>query len=204
MAVGRTGGTGAERRPSCADGVSLVEIVLALAIVMALSAIGVPALIHVADAKRTRDASSFIAGQFRLARQRAVMTGRYVAVVFDDVAGEVGWRTCLDGDRDGVSRSDIASGTDRCEAAAEAVSLRFPSVRVQYLPGVPGPDGDVNPAPLRFGASAMAAFSPSGTSSSGTVALRGAGTAQFAVRVAGVTGRTRVLEFDPGRRAWVE
>ncbi|MSO50155.1 MAG: hypothetical protein EXQ49_09710 [Acidobacteria bacterium] len=117
---------------------SLVEIVLAL------SAIGVPALIHVADAKRTRDAASFIAGQFRLARQRAVMTGRYVAVVFDDVAGEVGWRTCLDGDRDGLSRSDIASGTDRCEAAAEAVSLRFPSVRVEYLPGVPGPDGDVN------------------------------------------------------------
>lgn len=181
-----------------------MEVVLTLAIVMSLCAIGVPALSHVADAKRTRDASSFFAGQFRMARQRAVMTGRYVAVVFDDVGGEVGWRTCLDGDRDGVSRSDIASGTDRCEAAAEAVSLRFPAVRVDYLPGVPGPDGDVAPTPLRFGPAAMAAFSPSGTSSSGTVALRGAGTAQFAVRVAGVTGRTRVLEFDPGRRVWVE
>lgn len=199
-----TDGTGAEGRPSCADGASLVEVVLALAMVMSMSAIGVPALSHVADAKRTRDAASFFAGQFRMARQRAVMTGRYVAVVFDDVGGEVGWRTCVDGDRDGVSRSDIASGTDRCEAAAEVVSFRFPDVRVAYLPGVPGPDGDVAPAPLRFGTAAMAAFSPLGTASSGTVAFRGEGTAQFAVRVAGVTGRTRVLEFDPGRRVWVE
>ncbi|MBK9241429.1 MAG: GspH/FimT family pseudopilin [Acidobacteria bacterium] len=181
-----------------------MEVVLALAIVMSLCAIGVPALAHVADARRTRDASSFLAGQFRMARQRAVMTGRYVAVVFDDAGGEVGWRTCLDGDRDGVSRSDIASGTDRCERAAEAVSFRFPDVRVEYLPGVPSPDGDLAPAPLRFGTAAMAAFSPAGTASSGTVALRGAGSAQFAVRVAGVTGRTRVLEFDPGRRVWVE
>ncbi len=177
---------------------------MALAIVMSICAIGVPALSHFVDAKRTRDASAFIAGQFRMARQRAVMTGRYVAVLFEDVAGDVGWRMCVDGDRDGVSRSDIGSGTDRCEAAAEAVSLRFPAVRVDYLPGVPSPDGDVAPAPLRFGAAAMAAFSPSGTSSSGTIALRGAGTAQFAVRVAGVTGRTRVLEFDPGRRVWLE
>jgi type II secretory pathway pseudopilin PulG len=181
-----------------------VEVVLALAIVMSLCAIGVPALGHIADAKRTQDAASFFAGQFRMARQRAVMTGRNVAVVFDDVAGEVGWRTCLDGDRDGVSRSDIASGTDRCDAASEAVSFRFPDVRVGYLPGVPGPDGGVAPAPLRFGTAAMAAFSPVGTTTSGTVALRGEGTAQFAVRVAGVTGRTRVLEFDPGRRVWVE
>ena len=197
-------GTGAEGRPSCPHGVSLVEVVLALALVLSLCAIGVPALGHLADAKRTRDASAFFAGQFRMARQRAVMTGRYVAVVFDAVADGVGWRTCLDGDRDGVSRADIASGTDRCEAPTEAVSLRFPGVRVEYLPGVPGPDGDLSPTPLRFGTAALAAFSPSGSSSSGTMALRGAGVAQFAVRVAGATGRTRVLEFDPGRRVWVE
>mgnify|MGYP003861092351 CR=1 FL=1 len=205
MAVNRVaGGTGAARRSSCAAGASLVEAVLALAIVLSVCAIGVPALGQVADARRTHDAATFFAGQFRMARQRAVMTGRSVAVVFDDVAGEVGWRTCVDGDRDGVSRFDIASGSDRCEASAEAVSVRFARVRVAYVPGVPGPDGDEAPVSLRFGPAAMAVFSPSGTASSGTVAFRGEGTAQFAVRVAGVTGRTRVLEFDSGRRAWVD
>jgi len=197
-------GTGVARRPSRTDGASLVEVVLALALVLSLGAVGVPALSHVADAKRTRDAASFFAGQFRMARQRAVMTGRNVAVVFDEAAGEVWWRTCVDNDRDGVSRSDILAGTDPCDANAEAVSLRFPQVSVAYLPGVPGPDGDPAPAPLRFGAAAMAVFSSSGTASPGTVAFRGEGAAQFAVRVAGITGRTRVLEFDFGRRVWLD
>lgn len=159
---------------------------------------------HSIDTKRTADAAAFLAGQFRLARQRAVMSGQHVAVVFDDVAGEVGWRVCRDHDRNGVSRSDITAGIDRCEGPPRALSDQFAQVRVGYAPGVPGLDGERQPSPLRFGVARMAVFSPSGTSSSGSIVVRGAGVTQGAVRVSGVTGRTRVLRFDAGRQAWVE
>jgi hypothetical protein len=50
----------------------------------------------------------------------------------------------------------------------------------------------------------MASFSATGTSSSGTVYLRSPKGAQYAVRISGVTGRTRLLKYDTGSRAWIE
>ena len=173
-----------------------------LAIISCVLGAALPVLTNGADAKRTLDGASFLAGQFSLARQRAVMTGRNVAIVFDDVGTEVGWRLCEDGDRDGMSRDDITSGVDPCEAGAQPLSYRFPHVSVGYLPGVPSPDGVVGESPLRFGVARMAVFTPIGTASGGTVAVLGPGVNQFAVRVFGVTGRTRVLRFDPGTGEW--
>ena len=197
-------GTGPRAGSSPAHGTSLVEVLTVLALISCGLGAGLPAMSHGVDARRTEDAAAFLAGQFRLARQRAVMSGQAVAVVFDDVAGEVGWRVCRDHDRDGVSRADIAAGVDRCDSAPRPLADRFAQVRVGYVPGVPPLDGGSSSSPLRFGVARMAVFSPSGTSSSGSIVVRGAGSAQSAVRVSGVTGRTRVLRFDPGRRSWVE
>jgi hypothetical protein len=82
--------------------------------------------------------------------------------------------------------------------------MHFPRVRVAYAPGVPSPDNETGAAALRFGSVRMAVFSPMGTASPGTVVLLGPGDVQFAVRVAGATGRTRVLRFDYGSREWVD
>lgn len=189
---------------SSARGTSLVEVLTVLALISCGLGAGLPAMTHPIDTKRTEDAAAFLAGQFRLARQRAVMSGQHVAVVFDDVAGEAGWRVCRDYDRDGVSRSDITAGIDRCDGPPRALSNQFAHVRVGYVPGLPDLDGGSQSSPLRFGVARMAVFSPSGTSSSGSVVVRGAGATQSAVRVSGVTGRTRVLRFDAGRQGWVE
>lgn len=177
---------------------------MVVGIVCCVLGLAVPIISNGADAKRTRDAASFLAGQFRLARQRAVMTGRHVAIVFDDVSTDVGWRLCDDGDRDGVSRADLTSGLDRCEQPAQPLSFRFPQVVVGYVAGVPDPDGVSDSPPLRFGVARMAVFTPTGTATSGTAAVRGPGGNQFAVRVSGVTGRTRVLRFDRGTGLWTE
>lgn len=203
MVLDPCGRAGGNSHPSSA-GTSLIEVVVVLSIIACILGIGLPVLTNGADAKRTRDAASFLAGQFRLARQRAAMTGRNVAIVFEDLAGDIGWRLCEDGDRDGVSRSDITSGLDRCEAAAQPLSYRFSRVAVGYEPGVPSPDGEIDVSPVRFGLAQMAVFTPTGTASAGTVAVRGPGSNQLAVRVSGVTGRTRVLRFDHGTREWSE
>ena len=52
--------------------------------------------------------------------------------------------------------------------------------------------------------SALMSFSPIGTASSRTLYLRGADGSQYAVRVLGATGRTRVLRYVASTRAWVE
>jgi type II secretory pathway pseudopilin PulG len=175
-----------------------------MALVSGSIGLGVPSLAHGIDAQRTRDAATFLATQFRLARQRAVMSSQQVAVVFDDVAGEIGVRVCRDTDRDGISRAEVTAGTDTCDTASIPISRRFEQVRVGYFPGVPGLDNEASASPLKFGVARMASFSPQGTATAGSVVLRGGRTAQFAVRVAGVTGRTRVLRFDAGRREWIE
>jgi hypothetical protein len=59
--------------------------------------------------------------------------------------------------------------------------------------------GDTSPA-----TSALMSFSPIGTASSRTLYLRGGDGSQYAVRVLGATGRTRVLRYVAGTRVWVE
>jgi hypothetical protein len=48
----------------------------------------------------------------------------------------------------------------------------------------------------------MASFSPAGGATPGTLFLRSAAGAQYAVRVGNMTGRTRVLRFDVGTGQW--
>ncbi len=201
----------ARSRPVSSSGFSLVEVLLVCAVIGSVLGLGLPSLLQAAQMKETTDAAAFLTGQFRMARQRAVMTGRHVAIVFDpaeepaaDSLGQnVEWRVCEDGNRDGVSRADIANGTDRCGSESEQLSRRFPHVTAGYQPGVPALGGG-SAAPLRFGRARMAVFTAGGTASSGTIVLRGRGGTQVAVRVSGVTGRTRVLRFDRSRGRWPE
>ena len=60
------------------------------------------------------------------------------------------------------------------------------------------------PDAIRFGASDMASFSPSGSCTAGSLFLRSAGNVQYAVRVAGVTGRTRILRYNAVSQSWDE
>ena len=56
--------------------------------------------------------------------------------------------------------------------------------------------------PVRLGRSDTLTFSPFGTATSGTIFLRSEQGRQYAVRVLGATGRTRILEFRHAAGAW--
>ena len=135
----------------------------------------------------------------------AVARSAASALVFDRVAGRWRMQRCVDGNGNGVRRADIMRGRDVCAAAPVDLGELFSGVAIAVDRSVPDPDGGPGSAdPVRFGASDLASFTPAGTATAGTVYLRSAGGAQFAVRVAGVTGRTRILRFDTARRQWVE
>ena len=101
--------------------------------------------------------------------------------------------------------ADITKNVDRQLLPAEWLSDAFPGVDFGALPGLPPVDpGGTAPGtdPIRLGASNMASFSPNSTSSTGTIYIRGRGTMQYAIRIFGETGKTRILRFDAHTRSW--
>jgi type II secretory pathway pseudopilin PulG len=182
-------------------GFSLVDLLVAAALVGGLAGMAVPLMTQATDAARARAAAGYVAGRLRLARIQAVRAGAATALVFD--ADDGSFRLCRDGNGNGVRRLDVESGRDPC-GPAETVDDRFADVRVGLDPTVPDLDMVAGRQDgIRFGRSAMASCSPAGHCTPGSLYLTSAGGTHFGVRVSGLTGRTRLLRFDRGSNGWV-
>jgi type II secretory pathway pseudopilin PulG len=178
-------------------GATLVEVLIVLLLIGALSAMSAPLAASVVDASRAREAAVFLSTRFRLARQQAVTLGANVGVVFDLVASQWQVRVCRDGSRNGLRRADIQSGADPCVDGPYTLTQLFPGVDVGVDPQLRGPSGEAGSAdPVRLGSANIASFSAIGSSTAGTVFLRSRGGAQYAVRLSGIAGRLRVLWFE--------
>ena len=185
-------------------GASLMELLVTVAILATVAGLGVPLVVHGRDDNDGRQAALFLAGQLRLARQQAVLTGRHTAIVFDLIAETWRFSVCVDEDGDGVLRSDIASGADRCQGAPQPLASWFSRASIHRASEVPDLSGRTDGAIVAFGAARMASFSPLGTASSGSLTIMTRGGRHFAIRVAGVTGRVRLWRFMPESRRWQE
>jgi len=185
-------------------GGTLVEVVIALTIVVLLASLVVPATAEVIDASRARQAAGLMASRFRLARLQAVASTRAVALVFDQTGGRWTFRLCADGNANGVRRTDLTAGTDRCTEGPSDVAHLVRGMTIGVDPRLPGPDGEPGSGdPVRFGASDILSFSPAGTCTAGTLFLQSNTGRQYAVRISNVTARTRMLRWEAGLRRWV-
>lgn len=186
-------------------GASLVEVTIVLGVMALMATMSTPILASAMDAGRARQAAQYLAAQCRHARMHAISSSANAGVVFDRVDGRWRLRRCVDGNGNGVRRADISSGKDSCPEGSVELGELFGGVTIGVDAALPDPDGGAGTSdPVRFGTSDLASFTPTGTATAGTVFVRSVGGAQLAVRVAGVTGRTRVLRFDTGTRRWVE
>lgn len=115
------------------------------------------------------------------------------------------YRVCRDGNANGLKRAEISAGVDECLGPPTPLSQRFPRAAIAVDAGLSDPDGDPpNADPVRVGSSDLISCSASRGCTSGTVFVRSKGGAQFAARLAGATGRVRVLRYEPGPRRWRE
>jgi type II secretory pathway pseudopilin PulG len=162
------------------------------------------------------------------------------------------FRPYLDGNGNGLRSRDIATRVDPPLGPATTLAGSVGHLSFGLGPTVPaiadddtspggGPGTDAGPGdgagsdgsgdsgtpsdPIRLGASDLLSFSPTGSSTSGTIYLQGldpssasgrpdadrqrAGSPQpmppqFAVRIYGATGRLRLLEFRPESGAWID
>jgi len=200
---------GASRRPSVrirgARGYTVVEALFVVALVVTLVSIAVPATLEGLEETRTRSAARFLAGRIRLARAMAAARSKIIGLRFERVGDDYAFSVHEDGDRDGIRTIDIERGVDRLVEPLTRLTASFPGVRFGFLDAVPPMGEDtVDSDPVRAGSSDILALSPNGTATSATLYIRGPTRSQYAVRVLGTTGRTRVFQFIRASSTWIE
>ncbi len=191
-------------------GLSLVELTVALGIVSTILGLALPMVLTSRAAIQTRAAARGLATRMMAARAQALRLGASVGLLFeeDGEAGSGVYRvtTYLDGDGDGVLSGDMATGVDPpLDLPAHALA-HFPSVRFGLIPSVPligeTASGTSQRSAVRLGQSGILTVTPIGTSSSGTLYLRGERGPQYAVRIFGATARVSVWRFNFQSRRW--
>jgi Tfp pilus assembly protein FimT len=159
-----------------------------------LAAAAVPQLSATIEHTRTVAAARYLAGRMASARSQAVTRSANVALLFTIADETARVAIYVDGNGNGVRTREIDAGIDRPIADPVSMTALFPHV-VLLLD---------DPAGSSMTTSALMSFTPLGTASSGTLYLRGRDGSQYAVRVLGATGRTRMLRYDAPTRTWVE
>jgi prepilin-type N-terminal cleavage/methylation domain-containing protein len=186
-------------------GYSLLELLVAITLIVIGAAATIPFAHASVDRSRTAGAARYLASRLTSARFEAVKRSAYVAIQFVKQGDQYRFGTYLDGNRNGVLSRDIARGTDPLISPLEQLNQHFPDVMFGIWPIVTAIDpgdrlnlGD----PIQIGSSTLLSFSPNGSATSGTLYIRGRQWNQFAVRVLGATGRTRVLRYDFADGRW--
>jgi type II secretory pathway pseudopilin PulG len=194
-----------DRLRHAADGYTLLELLLAAAIAITILAISVPMTHDALDQIRTGMAARYLESRLRDARMQAIRRSTRVALRFEAAGPDYRFAEYLDGNGNGIRSADITAGVDPELAPPTVLRDQFPGVSFGLLADVPDVDGARSSSPsdgLRIGTSRILTLGPDGTATSGTLYLHGR-RGQYAVRVLGATGRTRLLRFDPGMRQWV-
>jgi prepilin-type N-terminal cleavage/methylation domain-containing protein len=187
------------------SGFSLLEVLVAISIMAIVAGAAIPLAHGSVDRSRTAAAAHYVAGRIALARFEAVKRSAFVAIRFVQTSEGYRLRAYVDGNANGVRSEDIASNIDRAITSEEKLDHHFQGVTFGIHPNVkpidPGPPLDPGD-PIQIGASTLLSFSPNGSCTSGTLFIRGQRASQFAVRVLGVTGRSRVFEYEFENERW--
>ncbi|MGE0454294.1 MAG: prepilin-type N-terminal cleavage/methylation domain-containing protein [Vicinamibacteria bacterium] len=187
------------------NGHTLVELLVAAAILLAGFAVGLPSLKAASVEAHLTGAADVFKGEFLKARTIATHNGVYTALRFERVGDVHVLSTYVDGNHNGVLAADIKRGVDKRVGEPRPLHSGAPGVRIGILPGLPAPPPERGPLdtsdPIRFGRADMLSFSPLGSATPGTFYLAGEGM-QGAVRVNGQTARVRTLIHRHGR--WSE
>ena len=170
------------------------------------AAMAVPSILGGLDDARAVAAARHVAALARLTRFQAETRSTRVGLRFEHDGATYRYAVYVDGNGNGLRSRDIRRGINEPITPVERIGDRFPGVVFGVAAGVTrisdggAMTGDADP--VRLGSADTLTFSPLGTATSGTIFLRSRKGRQYAVRVLGATGRTRVLEFRHETRSW--
>jgi len=162
-----------------------------------LAAMTIPLLLTTVDRSRGLAAARYLGTRMALVRANAVRRSAVIALHFEASPRGTTFSIVQDGNGNGVRTRDIETSIDRVIEGPELISDLFPGVEIGLVPYAPAPEA------VQLSGTSLLSFTPSGTATSGSIYLRGKDGTQWAVRILGVTARTRVLRFEPATRQWV-
>ena len=179
---------------------------VAILVSTTLVVIATPEWLRGLEDYRTRAAARHLAQRLGDARFRALRQSTFEGLRFEAGPDDYWITSVADGNDNGIRTTELQQGIDRTLSPRDRLGWHFRNVTFGLLPGVPDADGQVTTSTdgVRVGISRILSMNPNGTSSSGTLYLRGGVQSQYAVRVLGVTARVRVLKFDTVRQRWVD
>ena len=169
-----------------------------MSVAAVVSAIAIPQTLVSLDFVRTAGAARYVASRVMLARALAVQRSAAVALRFESDSRGFRFATFQDGNHNGVRSIDIDVNIDRQIEAPVRLPDQFPGV--DFGLNVDGQSGN----PIQLGGTTLLTFTPAGTATSGSLYLRGHNGVQYAVRVLGATGRTRMQRYDERQHAWID
>ena len=195
------------RRRGEPAGWSLVELVMVIGVSLVVGALAMAAFAPLGARARAIGAARYLAALLQRERIEAVRTGRVCGLRFDDDGSMIGFARVVDGNGNGLRSAEIAGGIDPTRGPRVRLADAFAGVRFAIVEDVPAIDGGAaglaaGDDPVRLG-SAILAFAPTGSATSGTLYLASADRRQFAVRILGATGRVRIFEFERATARWV-
>ncbi|NOT27473.1 MAG: hypothetical protein HOP16_15395 [Acidobacteria bacterium] len=176
---------------------TLLDLIFSVSLVATLSAVAVPQSLAAIDRIRTVSAARHLASRMAMARTQAVMRSSYVALRFEENSSGIAFRTYADGNGNGVRTADIAANIDRPLDSPTFLSDQFPGVAIAV-------SGSAGSDPVRLGLTNILSFTPLGTSTAGSIYVRGRDQSQYVVRILGSTGRTRIQRYVEHIREWVD
>jgi Tfp pilus assembly protein FimT len=186
------------------EGFTLIELLVSVVFTTVLVGMALPIGVDAIDDLHTASAARFLAARIAANRMDAISRSRAIGVRFQPSTPDHQFAAFADGNGNGVRTAEITAGIDAPVGRSRQLSDDFPRVRFGLAIGSPDVDGVRNTSPdgVRIGTPRILTVSPDGTATSGTLYVQGR-RAQYAVRVLGATGRTRVLKYDAGARAWI-
>jgi prepilin-type N-terminal cleavage/methylation domain-containing protein len=187
------------------SGFTFLELLFTTALIATVLSMALPVFSDAIDAQRSASAARYVAGRVFLARMEAVKRSTSVGLRFEEEGSDYAFTAYVDGNANGIRTLDIRTGVDRLLMDKERLTYNFPGVRFGLMPGVREVDGAADTANgdgIRIGSARILTLGANGTATAGTLYVHGR-QRQFAVRVFGVTGRTRVMRYDARKRKWI-
>lgn len=191
------------RKDSRQNGATLAELTVSTAIMALILTCSVAALDSIYRRAVLRSAAGRVRELLQHTQLDAHMLGANRAVKF--IQRPEGWNYAVyeDGNGDGVSNSEIATGVDHIVVSERPLADEN-GVYVGLLAGETDPDGGPPlSSPVNFNHSTLCSFSPRGSATPGTVYLTD-GSGAVAVRSSGDDGMVRILVYTPASGQWVE